>query len=298
MTIAYLGPRGSITEEALVATVKIPEKDLVACRTIEEVFRTVEADKADQGIVPIENSIEGSVNATLDMLAFESDLVIEREIVWPVRHQLITAPSVSDLSEVTTVISHPQAIGQCRRWLEKHLPGVPQQAANSTAEAVQRAVAEPGLAAIGSKLAAKIYDGRIQPEEIEDNQENQTRFVIVGTDVVGRDPEQPDAPFKTSIACFIFEDRPGMLLQILSEFSFRQINLTKIQSRPTKKQLGSYYFFIDLEGHQEDREVADALRFLGMRLAGHQVRQRQPGRRQKGNGRPGLRVRFRPIRSS
>lgn len=259
--MAYLGPRGSNAEEALLAHSSVAETDTVPCRTIEDVFRTVEGGGAEQGIVPVENSIEGSVNATLDMLAFESELVIEREIVWPVRHQLIVAPSIGGLDQVNVIVSHPQAIGQCRRWLEQNLSGVPQEAANSTSEAVQRAVAEPGVAAIGTKLAAKLYEARILPEEIEDNRENHTRFIIVG-----REERQPSGRDKTSIVCFIHEDRPGMLLQILSEFAFRNINLTKIQSRPTRKQLGSYCFFLDLEGHQADREVADALKFLGMRL--------------------------------
>ena len=261
MRIAYLGPRGSNGEEALLASTEVEEKDTIPCRTIDDVFKTVAVGVADQGIVPIENSIEGSVNATLDILAFESDLLIEREIVWPVHHQLVVHPSIGGLSEITTVTSHPQAIGQCRRWLETHLPEAPQQAANSTSEAVQRAVAEPGVAAIGTKLAAKLYGGRILPEDIEDNRENHTRFIMVGQQEMpasGRD--------KTSIVCFIHEDRPGMLLQILSEFAFRNINLTKIQSRPTKKQLGSYCFFLDLEGHQTDLEIADALKFLSMRL--------------------------------
>lgn len=261
MTIAYLGPPGSISEEALLANVQVDEGDTVPCLTIEDVFRTVENGGADEGIVPIENSIEGSVNATLDMLAFETELIIEREIVWPVRHQLVTHPSVDDLSQITVVVSHPQALGQCRRWVETHLPGIPVHAANSTAEAVERAVAEPGVAAIGTKLAAKIHKGRILPEEIEDSRENHTRFIIVGRALMS-----PTGRDKTSIACFIYEDRPGMLLQILSEFAFRNINLTKIQSRPTKKQLGSYFFFIDLEGHREDREVEDALKFLEQRL--------------------------------
>jgi prephenate dehydratase len=257
----YLGPRGSNAEEALLADTPVDEKDLLGCRSIEEVFRAVEAGEADRGIVPIENSIEGSVNATLDTLAFESDLLIEREIVWAVKHQLIVAPSVGDLSQITEITSHPQAIGACRKWLEANLGGVPRTAANSTSEAVERAVAEPGVAAIGTKLAAKLYGGRILPEEIEDNRENHTRFVILGHEAMARTGRD-----KTSIVCFIHEDRPGMLLQILSEFAFRNINLTKIQSRPTKKQLGSYCFFLDLEGHQTDREIADALKFLGMRL--------------------------------
>lgn len=261
MIVAYLGPRGSNAEESLLANIEIEEKDTLPCGTLEDVVSAVESKEADQGILPIENSIEGSVNATLDILAFETDLLIEREIVWPVRHQLIVHPSVDDLAQVTALVSHPQALGQCRNWIKEHLPDVPLMAANSTAEAVQQAVAEPGVAAIGSKLAAKVYKGRILPEEIEDNRENYTRFVLLG-----REPMPRTGRDKTSIACFIYEDRPGMLLQILSEFAFRNINLTKIQSRPTKKQLGSYFFFIDLEGHRQDREVADALKFLELRL--------------------------------
>jgi prephenate dehydratase len=151
---AFLGPAGTHSEEALLSLAE-PGVEPVACPSIEEVFATVEAGDADLGIAPIENSVEGSVNATLDALAFESSLHIQREVVRDIHNALIVAPGVK-AREITAVASHPQATAQCRRWLADHLPGRPVLAANSTAEAVQRAVDEPGVAAVGTALAAEL----------------------------------------------------------------------------------------------------------------------------------------------
>jgi prephenate dehydratase len=159
------------------------------------------------------------------------------------------------------VVSHPHATAQCRRWLFKNLPGVEIHAANSTAEAVQKAVTQPGQAAVGTELAAEIYGGEVLARSIEDFKGNQTRFVVLGTGLrqkTGRD--------KTSLALFLQKDKPGALLMILSEFAYGQINLTKIQSRPTKKRLGEYMFFVDLEGHISDPQVALALDCLRLKL--------------------------------
>jgi prephenate dehydratase len=258
-TVAFLGPPGTHTEEALLS-LEIPDVAPLPCASIEDVFTAVERGKAALGIVPIENSIEGSVNATLDGLAFGSDLTIQQEVVRDIHHALIVAPGVGR-HEITSVVSHPQASGQCRKWLATELPGRPVVAANSNAEAVQRAVAEPGVAAIGPRLAAELYGGEVLEDEIEDYGGNQTRFVVLGRGIqprTGRD--------KTSLALFIRESRPGALLMILSEFAYGQINLTKIQSRPTKRQLGDYMFFVDLEGHVSDPNVALALDCLRLKL--------------------------------
>lgn len=257
--IAFLGPVGTHTEEALLS-LEMPDITPQPYPTIEDVFAAVERGKADLGMVPIENSIEGSVNATLDGLAFGGDLTIQREVVRDIHHALVAAPGVTR-HEITGIVSHPQASAQCRKWLATELPGKPVIAANSTAEAVQRAVAEPGLGAIGTRLAAELYGGEVLEDAIEDYGGNQTRFVLIGRGIQPRTGHD-----KTSLALFIHESRPGALLMILSEFAFGQINLTKIQSRPTKRQLGDYMFFVDLEGHVQDPNVALALDCLRLKL--------------------------------
>jgi len=258
-TVAFLGPVGTHTEEALLS-LELPDVTPLPYSSIDDVFTAVERGKADLGVVPIENSIEGSVNATLDGLVFGSDLTIQREIVRDIHHALVAAPGVGK-HDITQIVSHPQASGQCRRWLATELPGKPIVAANSTAEAVQRAVAEPGIGAIGTVLAAKLHGAEVIEDAIEDYGGNQTRFVMIGRGIQPR-----TGCDKTSLALFIHESRPGALLMILSEFAFGQINLTKIQSRPTKRQLGDYMFFVDLEGHVTDPQVALALDCLRLKL--------------------------------
>jgi prephenate dehydratase len=259
MKVAFLGPAGTHTEEALLS-LDMPDITPVATTSIEDVFLAVDRGKTDLGIVPIENSIEGSVNATLDGLSLGAGLTIHREVVRDIHHALVAAPGV-DRHTLTEIVSHPQASAQCRKWLSSEVPGKPLVAANSTAEAVQRAVAEPGIGAIGTRLAAELYGAEVLDDAIEDYGGNQTRFVVIGRGIqprTGRD--------KTSLALFIHESRPGALLMILSEFAYGQINLTKIQSRPTKRQLGDYMFYVDLEGHIEDPHVSLALDCLRLKL--------------------------------
>lgn len=256
---AFLGPSGTFSEEALFS-LGIEGLEPVPCISIDEVFEAVERGKADAGIVPIENSVEGSVNATLDALAFDTTLEIQTELVLDVHHALITGPGV-DLEQVRSIASHPQATAQCRRWLTRHMPGREIVAANSTAEAVQRSVDDPRVAAVGTRLAAELYGAEVREAAIEDYAGNQTRFVVVGRGVqprTGRD--------KTSLALFLQADKPGALLMILSEFAYGEVNLTKIQSRPTKRALGEYMFFVDLEGHSEDANVKTALDCLRLKL--------------------------------
>jgi len=256
---AFLGPAGTFTEEALLS-LGIEGIEPMPCATIGEVFSAVASGAAESGVVPIENSVEGSVNETLDALAFDHELHVTAELVRDIHHALVVAPGTS-LAHVTAVVSKPEATAQCRGWLAKRLPGIPAVAANSTAEAVQRAVAEPGLAAIGTALAARLYGGTVLHQAIEDFQGNQTRFVVIGRGIgarTGRD--------KTSLALFMQRNKPGALLMILSEFAYGQIDLTKIQSRPTKLQLGEYMFFVDLAGHVEDPAIALALECLRLKL--------------------------------
>lgn len=256
---AFLGPAGTFSEEAVLA---LGEEDIerVPYGTIEEVFDAVERGLADAGVVPIENSVEGSVPATLDALAFDTQLEIQAEVVLDIHHALITAPGV-DLVSVTTVASHPQASGQCRKWLARNLPGRAIAAANSTAEAVQRAVADPTVAAIGTRIAAELYGGEVREPAIEDYAGNQTRFVVIGRGIRERTGHD-----KTSLALFLKRDKPGALLTILAEFAYGDINLTKLQSRPTKRSLGEYMFYVDLEGHVEDPNVRLALDCLRLKL--------------------------------
>ncbi len=256
---AFLGPEGTHTEEALLS-LEEPGVEPVACATIGDVFAAVASGDCANGIVPIENSIEGSVPATLDALVFDYDLHIQREAVRDIHNALVAAPGTG-LADITAVVSHPHGTAQCRGWLSKNLPGREVYAANSTAEAVRRAVGEPGLAAVGTRLAAELYNGEILAGSIEDFKGNQTRFVVLGSGLRERSGRD-----KTSLALFLQKDRPGALLMILSEFAYGQINLTKIQSRPTKKRLGEYMFFADLEGHITDPQVSLALECLRLKL--------------------------------
>lgn len=256
---AFLGPEGTYSEEALLG-LDLPDAEPVACPTIADVFLAVESGKAEGGVVPIENSVEGSVNATLDGLAFDHDLMISREIVLDIHHSLVVAPGTK-VTDITEVIGHPQATAQSRRWIARTLPGKPVVAANSNAEAVKIAVATPGAAAIGPALAASLHGGEVLVEDVEDFADNQTRFVLVGRQSAARTGRD-----KTSLALFLRADKPGALLMILSEFAYGGINLTKLQSRPTKRALGDYMFFIDLEGHVDDEDVALALSCLRLKL--------------------------------
>jgi len=256
---AYLGPAGTHSHRALLSIIG-PEDETEPCATIEEVFTAVERGKVEFGLVPIENSVEGAVNATLDSLAFDSELEIQQEVVRDIHHALCVAPGVT-LAEVTQIVSHPQALAQSRRWITSNLLGKPVVAATSTAEAVRMATEQPGIAAIGSEFAAETYGAEVLFDSIEDYAGNQTRFVLIGRGMHERTGED-----KTSLALFMKADRPGTLNMILSEFAFAGINLTKIQSRPTRKALGDYMFFIDLIGHVDDENVRLALDCLRLKL--------------------------------
>ncbi len=260
MRYAFLGPVGTFSEEALVS-MGADDLEPIPRDTIAEVFETVESGEADRGIVPVENSIEGSVTATLDILSFETTLTIQAELVREVHHMLVVAPGLQ-VEDIGSVLSHPQASAQCRRWLKRVLPGRPVLPANSTADAVRRAVDEPGVAAIGTQLAADLHAGEVLFKAIEDHEGNKTRFIVIG-----RDEPEPTGDDKTSLAMFIHHDQPGALLQILQEFAYRYLNLTKIQSRPTKKELGQYMFFIDVAAHVRDEPLQQALKCLRCKLS-------------------------------
>ena len=256
--VAFLGPPGTFTEEALLSQADLAGGELVPIRSIADVISGVERGEADLGVVPIENAIEGSVNITLDTLGFDSELRIQREIVLAISLNLCAKPGTI-LSQVKSVVSMPHALAQCREWLAAKLPGVDVAAANSTAEAAQQVARSraSGRAAISTALAARLYGLDVLAADVEDHPENATRFVVLGRGIPARTGHD-----KTTIVVFQSQDRPGSLLAILQEFAARAVNLTKLESRPTKRGLGNYCFFIDCEGHIADELVADVLRNL------------------------------------
>jgi prephenate dehydratase len=263
MRVGFLGPEGTFTEEALraTATARVEERPYPS---IYETVMAVQTGEVDRAVVPIENSLEGSVTATLDALAGEaSDVRIAAEIVHPIRHCLISRSELA-LGDVRRVISHPQATAQCAEFLRAHLPDAQRASAGSTAEAVRIvAGAEEPWAALGSRLSAELYDCRLLAEGVEDRSDNLTRFVWLAR---AGEPV-PGTPSKTSIVFWGFNDEsPGALVRVLSEFAERQVNLTKIESRPRRVRLGHYMFFADLEGGESDPPVAAALAALRERV--------------------------------
>ena len=250
--IAYLGPPGTFTEEA--ALFYDESAQLIPFPSVPAVAVAVDSGMAEEGVVAIENSIEGSVTDTLDLLIHESTVLIKKELVLPIEHQLLSKPE-TDVSEVKVIFSHPQALAQCRRFIERCFPKVEVVAALSTAAAVEEMMASKHpAAAIGTKRAAKIYGAHTLAQGIQDQASNVTRFVVLAaTD------HPPTGNDKTSL-CFSFaEDRPGALCEVLQEFAQRSINLAKVESRPSKESLGRYIFLVDLEGHREDIVINEAL---------------------------------------
>jgi len=253
--IGYLGPPGTFAEEALLALGGTGEP--VPYPTVVECFRAVREGEVPEALVPIENSIEGSVNQTLDQLAAaDGALWIRAEVIHPVRHHLIAAIDLAP-ERVTRVLSHPHATAQCQAFLRATCPDAEIVAANSTAEAVRTVSAsdEP-WAAIGTLRAADLYGCRVIATDIADDAEdNSTRFVLLGTEPA---PAVGPGRFRTSIICALERDRPGALLAILQEFAMRAVNLSKLESRPTKTGLGRYIFFIDIDGSRERDLPVDA----------------------------------------
>jgi prephenate dehydratase len=262
MRVAYLGPAGTFTEDALGEAWPGGELEPLRTATIPDAILAVERGEAERALVPIENSIEGSVRPTLDTLAFEAEgVTIVGEYDFRVRIHLIARVGVA-VEEVEAVLSHPQPLAQCARFLRATLPGVEQRSVSSTAAAV-RMVSESTRpwAALGGRAAAELYGCELLREGVEDESGNVTRFLWIaaaGAEAAG------EGPWKTSLVFSeLGEDHPGALVDALAEFSSREINLTRIESRPMRQQLGRYMFFIDLEGRLSDQPVAaavDALR--------------------------------------
>lgn len=264
MRVAFLGPAGTFTEEALRASAPGPVEE-VPFASIYETVMAVHDRETDLGIVPIENSLEGAVTTTLDALAGEAgDVRIAAEVVLPIHHCLIARRDLP-LESITRVLSHPQAISQCARFLRERLGHAERSTSGSTADAV-RLVAESDepWAAVASRLAAEMYGATVLADGVEDDDGNETRFVWLA-----REGQEPwGAPDKTTIVFGGFNDMsPGALVDVLTEFSARGINLTKIESRPRRVGgLGHYLFFADLEGAAEDPNVIDALEALRARV--------------------------------
>ncbi len=264
-TIGFLGPPGTFTEEALRSEPSLAGTRRRALSSFVQVLAAVTDGEVDYGFVALENSIEGTVSITLDQLVFERDLIIVGEVVLPVTQNLLARPGVR-LGDVRRVVSFPHATGQCRTWLSANLPGVEEVAATSTAEAVRQVAAagDTGTAAIGTALAGELYGLDVIAARIEDHLDNSTRFVLVAPHHAGI--PAPTGHDKTSIVCFQSSDHPGSLHGILGQFSARDLNLVKLESRPTKKALGEYCFIIDFEGHVAEEVVADCLRDLHVGL--------------------------------
>jgi prephenate dehydratase len=253
--IAFLGPEGTYTEEA--ALQYDATADLQAFPSIAAVGTAVSSGMTDEGVVPIENSLEGAVTYTLDLLISQSGLSISREIVLPIEHYLMARPGTR-AADIQVIFSHPQALAQCRAFLERCFPNAQQTASLSTVAAViDMQGSQLIAAAIAPRRASELHDVDILGQNIQDNPNNVTRFVVLG-----EQDHSPTGRDKTSI-CFSYQqDAPGLLYRALGEFAQRGINLAKVESRPTKESLGRYIFLIDCEGHREDPAVRETLDML------------------------------------
>ncbi|MBC7324791.1 MAG: prephenate dehydratase [Moorella sp. (in: Bacteria)] len=265
--VAYLGPPGTFSHEAAIAWMRrlqpgrqIGLENLLACPGLPEVLAAVGDNQARMAVLPVENSVEGAVNLTMDLVLEEDKLQVIGEIVLPVRHCLMG--QVKEIGEIREILSHPQALAQCRRYLITHLPRVKLKGVTSTAEAAREASIRPGVAAIGPAFAAGLYQLPLLARNIQDYEDNKTRFWVLGREA----PPLP-GPYKTSLVVAALANRPGSLYAILKDFAAAGINLTRIESRPTKKELGEYLFFIDCEGHREVSPLKEVLAGLKKQTA-------------------------------
>lgn len=265
MRVGYFGPEGTFTQEALIAAAGGREFALIPLPTVYDTVMAVHDGEVERALVPIENSLEGSVNATLDALAMETqDVAIVGEIVHPIRHCLIARRPL-ELDEIETVVSHPQATAQCARFIRTRLPAARVLAGSSTADAVRLVAEHDGpWAALGNRLAAERYGCQVLRAGVEDVAENETRFVWLARFGAGPGPPGHSGPvlgpWKTAIVFWgVGSEAPGWLVRCLAEFAAREVNLTRIESRPRKQGLGRYMFFADLEGQDSEPHVAESL---------------------------------------
>jgi prephenate dehydratase len=268
--MAYLGPRGTFCEEAALRYTEQSTWELLPYSDIGQVFAAVHQGVVDSGIVPIENSCEGSVNQTMDLLAYDYDLKVSGEIILPINHNLLARPGVK-LEGISRILSHPQALAQCRRYLTANFEGLELIDVTSTAEAARRvAGSSSSWAAIGTTSAARAYGLDILSPKIQDRPHNETRFIILSSQC---SPENLGGDrsylYKTSLLIYLL-NKPGALFQALEQFYLYEINLTKIESRPAQTRIGEYLFFIDIEGHKSDQRIQKAL--AGLKSITHEIR--------------------------
>lgn len=255
--IGFLGPRGTFTEAALRSMAAAKNAELVEFKTVGLALGAVRSGDVDSALVPFENSVEGSVSATLDELSYGEPLVIVDEVAWKVEFALMARPGTS-LDDIVLFTTHPHAYAQCRDWLSNAIPNAHYGAALSTAAGAED-VADPASrfqAAIAPRIAAEHYGLDVLADNIGDNEAAHTRFVMISRT---QKPAPATGADCTTLTIFIRQDHAGALLEILTEFAVRGINLTRIESRPTKKQLGDYYFSLDIQGHINEARVGEAL---------------------------------------
>ena len=272
MRVGFLGPAGTYSQEAVFAGPGTENYEPVPLPTVHDAVMAVHEGRVARALVPIENSLEGAVNATLDALAFETDdVLITGELVHPIHHCLIAREPVP-LERIATVASHPQASGQCATYIRTRLPRATVVLTASTADAVrlvaEREEGEP-WAALGSRAAAALYGCAVLEEQVEDPPGSETRFVWIA-----REPADPATGGRWKTALMFREatdDRPGWLVRCLAEFADRDVNLTRIESRPRRRGLGTYMFFVDLDGRADDEPVAEAISGLRSHAEGVRV---------------------------
>lgn len=265
-TFAYLGPEGTYTHEAALAfaaRMGIENPELLECSSFDEVFECVDRGRCEYGVVGKENALEGPVTATLDNFALKSNATILGEEVVDIHHCLIMHPEAK-IEDITRLASHAQGIAQCRRFINEQLPGRSTIITSSTADSVRKVMEDKSIAGIANAFAAKLYGAKVFTGEIEDHFGNQTVFDLIGRQ--GHPPVFSGDRYKSSIALFMQQDRAGTLNMILTELAYANINMTLIQSRPTKQALGDYMFFIEFEGNVNEPKIQTALNCLRLKL--------------------------------
>ncbi len=265
-SIAYLAPAGTYTHEAALFFAKalgIEEPEFIECVSFDEVFDAVDRGRARYGVVGKENSLEGPVTATLDNFAFRSPSVILAEKVIDIHHCLVASPEAT-IESVKTIASHSQGLAQCRRYLNERFPGKETIVMPSTAASARAAAQDSSMAAISNEFAARLHGCDVVARDIEDHLGNQTCFALIGRQ--GTADSLRSETYKTSLALWLRTDKAGVLNMILSEFAYAGINLTMVQSRPLKQQLGDYMFFMEFIGRDTDVDAQTALACLRLKL--------------------------------
>ena len=254
--IGFLGPKGTFSQEAMLEYTRNLEYTAYDYSTIPDMLYAVRDMVLDEAVVPIENSIEGAVNVTMDMMAGEVDLQIKAELAIAINQNLLVKSGTRS-EDIKCIISHPQPIGQCRKYLSANFPAAEIKYVYSTAGAAEEVAGRNGdCAAVGSAIAAEVYKLEILSRGIQDSKNNYTRFVVISL----KDSERTGSD-KTSIV-FSTEDKPGSLYRVLDIFNLWDINMTRIESRPAKNELGRYIFFVDISGHRDDEDIRDALTMI------------------------------------